>query len=85
MNRSRGITLNRASNSAIYTLGDSISPMGEISDKCFIRSIYPITNSQADYLVSIGGGHFRFRIQWDDRMQRFQEASPCMNLQADGE
>jgi len=39
---------------AIHKLGDSISPVGKITDKCFIKSIYPITNAQTDYLVNIG-------------------------------
>ena len=59
LNNSHGIKLNRSSNWAIYKLGDSISPVGisptsEITDKCFIKSIYPITNGQSDYLVNIG-------------------------------
>lgn len=59
LNNSHGIKLNRSSNWAIYKLGDSISPVGispasEITDKCFIKSIYPITNDQSDYLVNIG-------------------------------
>jgi hypothetical protein len=54
LNNTNGIKLNRASNLAIYKLGDSISPVGKITDKCFIKSIYPITNAQTDYLVNIG-------------------------------
>lgn len=59
LNDSHGIKLNRSSNWAIYKLGDSISPVGltpasGITDKCFIKSIYPITNGQSDYLVNIG-------------------------------
>ena len=59
LNDSLGIKLNRSSNFAIYKLGDSISPVGltpesEISNKCFIKSIYPITRLQTDYLVKIG-------------------------------
>ena len=59
LNDSHGIKLNRSSNWAIYKLGDSISPVGvspasEITDKCFIKSIYPITTGQSDYLVNIG-------------------------------
>jgi hypothetical protein len=54
LNNSHGIKLNRSSNLAIYKLGDSISPAGRITDKCFIKSIYPITNVQTDYLVNVG-------------------------------
>ena len=54
LNSSHGIKLNRSSNLAIYKLGDSISPVGKITEKCFIKSIYPITNVQTDYLVNIG-------------------------------
>jgi hypothetical protein len=59
LNNSQGIKLNRSSNWAIYKLGDSISPVGlssasEATDKCFIKSIYPVTNVQTDYLVNIG-------------------------------
>lgn len=58
LNGSNGIHLNRSSNWAIYKLGDSISPAGvspetKIVDKCFIKSIYPITSGQSDYLVNI--------------------------------
>jgi hypothetical protein len=51
---SEGIKLNRSSTLAIYRLGDSISPLGVATKKCFIKSIYPITNDQSDYLMSIG-------------------------------
>ncbi len=51
---SEGIKLNRSSKLAIYKLGDSISPIGITTGKCFIKSIYPITSSQSDYLVNIG-------------------------------
>ena len=59
LNDSLGIKLNRSSNWAIYKLGDSISPVGispasEITDKCFIKSIYPITRLQSEHLVNIG-------------------------------
>lgn len=54
LNNSDGIKLNRSSNLAIYRLGDSISPLGRITDKCFIKSIYPISKTQSDYLVNIG-------------------------------
>ena len=54
LNNSYSIKLNRFSNLAIHKLGDSISPIGEITDKCFIKSIYPITNLQTSDLVQIG-------------------------------
>jgi len=54
LHNSEGIKLNRSSNMAIYKLGDSISPLGITTEKCFIKSIYPITNIQSDYLVNIG-------------------------------
>jgi hypothetical protein len=59
LHKAHGIKLNRSSNWAIYKLGDSISPVGlssvnEIIDKCYIKSIYPMTNVQTDNLVNIG-------------------------------
>ena len=54
LHNSVGIKINRSSNMAIYKLGDSISPLGITTEKCFIKSIYPITNIQSDYLVNIG-------------------------------
>ncbi len=54
LNESNGIKLNRSSNLALYQAGDSISPMAANADKCRIKSIYPITSVQTDYLVGIG-------------------------------
>lgn len=54
LKNSRHIQLNRFSNMSIYKLGDSISPVGSVTEKCLIKSIYPISNIQADYLVNIG-------------------------------
>ncbi|MCP3701089.1 MAG: hypothetical protein GY920_21730 [Aliivibrio sp.] len=59
LNDSHGIKLNRSPNFAIYKLGDSISlagihPNTDITDKCFIKSIYPITRLQSEHLVNIG-------------------------------
>jgi len=62
---SNNIKLNRSSSMALYNRKDSISlisqksrdsisPRGEISQKCYIHSIYPISNIQSDYLVNIG-------------------------------
>ncbi|NQZ21757.1 MAG: hypothetical protein HRT53_06810 [Colwellia sp.] len=54
LKNSRHIQLNLFSKRSIYRLGDSISPVGSVTDKCLIKSIYPITNIQADYLIKIG-------------------------------
>jgi len=54
LNNSHTIKLNRHSNLAIFQQGDSISPSENTTEKCSIKSIYPITNVQTDYLVNIG-------------------------------
>ena len=48
------IKLNRSSNLSIFIIGDSISPIGGLGAKCYIKAIYPITSAQTDHLVSIG-------------------------------
>ena len=54
LKNAQNIKLNRSSSLTINKLGDSISPSGINTDKCYIKSIYSVTNIQADYLVNFG-------------------------------
>lgn len=49
-----GIKINRSNNLALYQLGDSISPISDMPEKCFIKNIYPITKEQRQHIVDIG-------------------------------
>ena len=53
LSSSHYIKLNRSSTMSVNTYSDYISPTNDFSDKCFIKSIYPITDTQMDYMVSI--------------------------------
>jgi hypothetical protein len=54
LNNSHAIQINQYSSLSISKYGDSISPSRKAIDKCFIKTIYPITDIQTDYLVNIG-------------------------------
>jgi hypothetical protein len=55
LNNALTIRLDRTSSMSLSRLGDSISTMdGIIPEKCFIKAIYPLTESQADDLTQIG-------------------------------
>jgi hypothetical protein len=54
LEQSQEIKLNQTSKLTISKLGDSITPIGKVTNKCFIKTIYPLTNAQASFLVNIG-------------------------------
>ncbi|MBE0365476.1 hypothetical protein PULV_b0053 [Pseudoalteromonas ulvae UL12] len=59
LNDSISIKLNRSSNSSLDKFGDTITPISSstedyITTNCHIKSIYPISDKQVDYLVNIG-------------------------------
>ena len=54
LHTARSIQINQTSSLAIYKDLDSISGGGKYAEKCFIKSIYPISGEQTDQLVSIG-------------------------------
>lgn len=54
LNKVLDIKIHSYSNMVFNSSSDSISPVSEFfSDKCFIKSIYPISNEQVDYMVNI--------------------------------
>ncbi len=52
LNNAKSIQLNLTSDSTINIESDSISTSGV--QRCFIESIYPISNEQSSYLANIG-------------------------------